>query len=116
MSFEGCPTAWQDKALVFLPPHELLTPYPGFVAVYDGHYLEFDEIHRDTSFFLDSRRPAIPEKHLRRRQWSRLRKRWAARWKLDANRRFYLKFAAKHRIEMPLVAEGHRKLAPCSRA
>ena len=48
VNVNGCPNAWQEKAPVFLPPHELLTLYPGFVAIYDGHYLEFDEIHRDT--------------------------------------------------------------------
>ncbi len=47
VNVDGCPSVWQEKAPVFLPPHELLTLYPGFVAFYDGHYLEFDEIHRD---------------------------------------------------------------------
>ncbi len=46
------PPSGRKTAPVFLPPHELLTLYPGLVAVYDGHYLEFDEIQRDTCVLL----------------------------------------------------------------
>lgn len=33
---------------IYLPPRELLTIHPGFVALYDGFQTEFDETWRDT--------------------------------------------------------------------
>ena len=46
------PKAWQAKSPVFFPTRELLTIYPNFVAVYDNHYLEFEETYRDTCLLL----------------------------------------------------------------
>ena len=45
---DTCPTKWVNKAPVFLPAHELLTIFPGFVSIYDSYYLQFDETWRDT--------------------------------------------------------------------
>ena len=112
---DGCPTAWQEKAPVFLPPHELLTLYPGFVAVYDGHYLEFDEIHRDTCVLLGQPPPRDSRKALASAQIEPLEKEMGGTVELDANGRFYLKAPGQSRIEMPLVAEGLRKLAMLAR-
>ena len=115
VSVDKCPRTWQEKAPVFLPPHELLTLYPGFVAVYDGHYLEFDEIHRDTCVLLgqpalrDSRRPPASG------QTEPIEDAMGGTVELDANGRFYLKAAGLGRVEMPLLAEGLRKLAMLAR-
>ena len=115
VSVEGCPTAWRDKAPVFLPPHELLTLFPGFVAVYDGHYLEFDEIHRDTCVLLGQPPPRDSREPLASASMEPIEKEMGGTVELDANGRFYLKVPGKSRIEMPLVAEGHRKLAMLAR-
>lgn len=115
VSVDGCPTAWQDKAPVFFPPHELLTLYPGFVAVYDGHYLEFDEIHRDTCVLLGQPPPRDSRKALASAAMEPIEREMGGTVELDANGRFYLKVPGKSRIEMPLVAEGHRKLAMLAR-
>ncbi|TYL49283.1 AAA family ATPase [Marinomonas sp. IMCC 4694] len=48
---------WQPKAPVFLPIRELLTLYPGFVSIYENHYLEFDETYRDACLLLGA--PAL---------------------------------------------------------
>ena len=37
---------------IFLPTRELLTIYPGFVSLYEGRYLEFEETYRDTCLLL----------------------------------------------------------------
>ncbi|MYK87184.1 MAG: AAA family ATPase [Acidobacteria bacterium] len=115
VSIDGCPTAWQDKAPVFLPPHELLTLYPGFVAVYDGHYLQFDEIHRDTCVLLGQPPPRDSRKALASASMEPIEREIGGTVELDVNGRFYLKVPGKSRIEMPLVAEGHRKLAMLAR-
>ena len=115
VSVDGCPIAWQDKAPVFLPPHDLLTLYPGFVAVYDGHYLEFDEIHRDTCVLLGQPPPRDSRKALASAQLEPIEKEMGGTVELDTNGRFYLKAPGQSRIEMPLVAEGLRKLAMLAR-
>ena len=115
VNVDGCPCAWQEKAPVFLPPHELLTLYPGFVAVYDGHYLEFDEIHRDTCILLGQPLPRDSRKVLASANLERIEKEMGGSVELDASGRFYLKAAGQSRMEMPLVAEGIRKLAMLAR-
>ena len=51
---DDLPSAWRDRAPVFLPTRELLTIYPGFVSLYGTHHLEFDETWRDTCLLLGS--------------------------------------------------------------
>ncbi len=115
VNIDACPRAWQEKAPVFLPPHELLTLFPGFLAVYDGHYLEFDEIHRDTCILLGQPPPRDARKELARAQLEPIEREMGGTVELDANGRFYLKVPRKSRTEMPLVAEGLRKLAMLAR-
>ncbi|BBP45283.1 ATP-binding protein [Thiosulfatimonas sediminis] len=106
---------WQTKAPVFLPTRELLTLYPGFVSIYDNHYLEFDETYRDACLLLGA--PAL--KGPREKQASKLLKpleeAMGGRVVLDANGRFYLSLPGTGKMEMPLVAEGLRKLAMLAR-
>ena len=42
---------------MYLPTHELLTIYPGFLPLYDAHHLEFEETWRDTCALLGA--PAL---------------------------------------------------------
>lgn len=107
--------SWQSKAPVFLPTRELLTLYPGFVSIYDNHYLEFDETYRDACLLLGA--PAL--KGPREKQAAMLLKpleeAMGGRVVLDANGRFYLSLPGSGKMEMPLVAEGLRKLAMVAR-
>jgi predicted ATPase len=101
------PSIWLDKSPVFLPTRELLTLYPNFVAVYENHYLEFEEIYRDTCILLG----ALPIKGTRgRKLLTPLEQAVGGRLYLDKNGRFYLVMPNLDKIEMPLVAEGSRKL------
>ena len=110
------PSHWRDKPPVFLPTRELLTIYPGFVALYETYHVEFEETWRDTCLLLGA--PAL--KGSRPETVSRLldplEEQFGGRIVLDRNGRFYLRpFGAGSKMEMPLVAEGWRKLAMLAR-
>ena len=105
------PASWVDKAPVFLPTRELLTIYPGFVSVYENHYLEFEETWRDTCLLLGN--PAVrgPREARIRKLLEPLEEAMGGKIVLDKTGRFYLNTEGQGRMEMPLVAEGLRKLA-----
>lgn len=106
---------WQPKAPVFLPTREMLTLYPGFVSVYDSHYLEFDETYRDVCLLLGA--PALkgPRERKASEYLKPLEEAMGGKIILDNNGRFYLSIPGQGKMEMPLVAEGLRKLAMLSR-
>ncbi len=89
---------------------ELMTIYPGFVALYDMHYVPFEETWRDTCVHLN-----VPQLKGRRTAaiadlLEPLENAMGGRIFLDKSGRFYLKSAAGN-MEMQLVSEGLRKLA-----
>lgn len=108
-------TAWQPKAPVFLPTRELLTLYPGFISVYDNHYLEFDETYRDCCLLLGA--PALkgPREKKAAELLKPIEEAMGGKVTLDTNGRFYLSVPGAGKMEMPLVAEGLRKLAMLAR-
>lgn len=106
------PTHWHHRVPVYLPTHELLTIYPGFVSLYENHYVDFDESWRDTCLLLGApvvrghRETAIAP------LLKPLEDQLGGSVVLDHNGRFYLDPAGGgRRMEMPLVAEGSRKIA-----
>jgi energy-coupling factor transporter ATP-binding protein EcfA2 len=104
------PKVWGDKRPVFMPTRELLTIYPGFVSIYENHYLEFDETYRDTCVLL-----GLPALKGKREQQAKemlkpLEEAMGGEVLLEGGR-FYLNMPDKGKIEMPMVAEGQRKLA-----
>jgi len=105
------PSQWQDKPPVFLPTRELLTLYPGFVELYETRYLEFDETWRDTCLLLGAPAFRGPREGTIARLMEPLEEQLGGRVVLDANGRFYLRSNSGGKMEMPLVAEGWRKLA-----
>lgn len=112
VGIDALPTTWVASAPVFLPTRELLTIHPGFVSVYDSHYLEFEETWRDTCILLGA--PALkgPTEHRVKRLLLPLENAMGGEVEVDnSSGRFYLKIPGEGRMEMPLVAEGLRKLA-----
>ncbi|MDM5085595.1 AAA family ATPase [Aeromonas rivipollensis] len=107
---DSLPQDWIREKPTFFPARELLTLYPGFVATYDNHYLEFEETYRDTCLQLGL--PALRgERELRAKALLQpIEEVMGGEVILDSNGRFYLQ-QEKKRIEMPLVAEGLRKFA-----
>lgn len=111
VGIETLPASWIDKAPVYLPTRELLTIYPRFVSVYENHYLEFEETWRDTCLLLGS----LAVRGAREKRVNTLLQPLEASMggavELDKVGRFYLNVPGQGRLEMPLVAEGLRKLA-----
>ncbi len=111
VSIEKIPSAWHDKPPVFVPTRELLTIYPGFVPLYETRHLEFDETWRDTCLLLGA--PALrgPREAKIATLIEPLEEQLGGRVVLDANGRFYFRPFNAGNMEMPLVAEGWRKIA-----
>ena len=108
------PTQWLGIAAVYLPTRELLTIYPGFISVYEGHYLEFEETWRDTCLILGAPLQKGPKQTKIQELLAPLEEALEGSVELDKNGRFYLKSSSGH-MEMPLVAEGLRKVAMLAR-
>ncbi len=110
----GVPVAWIDAPPAYLPTRELLTIYPNFVSMYEGHYLEFEETWRDTCLLLGAPLRRGPRESRVRELLAPLEEAMDGAIDLDKNGRFYLNNASG-RMEMPLVAEGLRKLGMLAR-
>lgn len=104
------PKRWPDVAPAYLPTRELLTIYPNFVSVYEGHYLELEETWRDTCLLLGAPLQRGPKERRIRELLEPLEAAMEGSVELDKSGRFYLRNASG-RMEMPLVAEGLRKFA-----
>lgn len=111
---EKLPSAWVESAPTFLPTRELLTIFPGFVSVYEGHYLEFEETWRDTCLLLGAPLQRGPREKRINELLTPLEKAMQGSIELDKSGRFYLR-TQNGRMEMPLVAEGLRKLGMLAR-
>ncbi|MDY0301373.1 MAG: AAA family ATPase [Trichlorobacter sp.] len=114
VSIETLPQQWQDTFPIYLPTRELLTIYPNFVSVYEGHYLEFEETWRDTCLLLGTLMKRGPTEKIIRDLLSPLEEAMEGSIELDKTGRFYLNNSSG-RMEMPLVAEGLRKLGMLAR-
>lgn len=108
------PDAWVEAPSAYLPTRELLTIYPNFVSIYDSHFLEFEETWRDTCVLLGAPLARGPREGRIERLLEPVARAMGGSVELDRNGRFYLSTAAG-RMEMPLVAEGLRKLAMLAR-
>lgn len=114
VSIEALPEGWIEAPATYLPTRELMTIYPGFVSVYETHYLEFEETWRDTCALLGwPLKRGAKEKRVND-LLGPLEEVMGGNVELDKNGRFYLR-TTDGRLEMPLVAEGIRKLAMLAR-
>lgn len=108
------PVAWLDTAPAYIPTRELLSISPNFVSVYEGHYLELEETWRDTCLLLSAPVQRGPKEKRIQELIAPLEQAMGGSIELDKNGRFYLK-TDRGRFEMPLIAEGQRKLAMLAR-
>ncbi|HFC92463.1 MAG TPA: ATP-binding cassette domain-containing protein [Leucothrix mucor] len=114
VSIKRTPKKWDNIMPVFMPTRELLTIYPGFISLYERYHIEFDETYRDTCILLGS--PTVKGK--REKQAKEMLKpleRAMGGKVIFENERFYLSTTNKGKLEMPMVAEGQRKLAMLAR-
>jgi predicted ATPase len=114
VAIDVVPKEWVDAAPAYLPTRELLTIYPGFVSIYEGHYLEFEETWRDTCLLLGAPLRRGPRATGIDDLLAPLEAAMGGSIELDKNGRFYFN-SATGRMEMPLVAEGLRKLGMLAR-
>lgn len=115
VQIEQLPQKLHDKAPVFLPTQELLSLYPGFVSMYENRYLQFDETYRDTCLLLGAAALKTPKEKNIVTLLAPLEQAMNGKVILDNNDRFYLKSPKKSKMEIPLIAEGVRKLAMIAR-
>lgn len=108
-----------DKGLqdepVFIPSHELLSYGAEFLALYDTYDIDFDETVRDTVELLF--RPVLRGRNSL--QANTVLKEFADMLQggsvIEEDGKFLLKQPGIGKIEAPLLAEGHRKLAMITR-
>ncbi len=99
-----------DGLSVFVPPSEILSMYPGFVAAYERRELSFDETFRDLCVDLSANPlrsvspPALAE------VVAKLDDAVGGKTILHGDR-FYVALSEEWLLEAPLLAEGLRKLA-----
>ena len=112
---ENLPGAWQEKAPVFMPTRELLSQYHWLLPLYESRHVDIEEHHIDLCKLLGA--PAI--KGAREKAVAELvaplEEAMGGKVVLDKNGRFYLRIPGQGNLEMPLVAEGLRKLAMLAR-
>lgn len=105
-----------SQSPVYFPTRELVTLCPWFAPLYDNYHLEFEETWRDTVSLLGA--PAVkgPREDKAARLLKPLEAAMGGKVVVDtASGRFYLQMNGAGRMEMPLVAEGMRKLAMLAR-
>lgn len=112
---DSLPTAWQGKAPVFIPTREVLSQYHWLPQLYRTAHVDIEENLIDLCDLLG----ALTLKGPRARNISQLleplEEAMNGKIELDKNGRFYLAIKGAGRMEMPLVAEGLRKLAMVAR-
>lgn len=115
VQIDKLPGIWEKTLPVFLPTRELLTLYPGFISIYESHYLEFEETYRDTCLLLGA--PALkgPRAKKAASLLEPLEDAMGGKVVLDNTGRFYLSIPGQGKMEISLVAEGLRKLAMLAR-
>jgi predicted ATPase len=101
---------------VYLPTRELVTLCPWFVPLYDNYHLEFEETWRDTVSLLGAPSVKAPRATTAARLLLPLETAIGGRVVVDSRSgRFSLHIPGEGNMEMPLVAEGLRKLAMLAR-
>lgn len=110
------PTNEQHQPPAFMPTRELVTLCPWFGPLYDNYHLRFEESWRDTVSLLGA--PSLKgarEEHVAG-LLAPLEEAMGGKVLVDtATGEFYLNMPGEGKMEMPLVAEGLRKLAMLAR-
>jgi energy-coupling factor transporter ATP-binding protein EcfA2 len=115
VAIDRLPGKWIDVAPAYLPTRELLSIYPNFVSMYQGHYLEFEETWRDTCLLLGAPSLKGPRESRAAELLEPIEAAMGGKIVLDNNGRFYLNVPGSGKMEIPLVAEGLRKLGMLAR-
>lgn len=109
------PDAWQDKAPVFIPTREVLSQYHWLPQLYRTTHVDIEENLIDLCDLLGALALKGPREKTIARLLEPLEEAMGGKVVLDQNGRFYLSVPGSGKMEMPLVAEGLRKLAMVAR-
>ncbi len=110
------PTRTLERSPAYLPTRELVTLCPWFVPLYDNYHLEFEETWRDTVSLLGNPSLKGPREKCAAKLLEPLEAAMGGKVQVDpTSGRFYLQMPGEGRMEMPLVAEGLRKIAMLAR-
>ena len=99
---------------VYIPTKELLTLVPEFVPIYDRLFLQVDETWRDTCVLLTAPMQRGPRDRRIRQLLDPLEEVMEGKLETDKTGRFFLR-TSSGLMEIPLVAEGLRKLGMIAR-
>lgn len=116
VQLDQAPTAALNQAPAYIPTRELVTLCPWFGPLYDNYHLRFEESWRDTVSLLSA--PSV--KGAREKKAAVLLQplevAMGGRVVVHSGTgEFYLSIPGEGTVEMPLVAEGLRKLAMLAR-
>jgi predicted ATP-dependent endonuclease of OLD family len=95
---------------IFIPGKEVLSIYPGFITSYEDRELAFDETYYDLCKAL-SRTPLRGKRREEINNWLAPLEPAIPGKLINQFNRFYLQFSEQEKREIPLVAEGIRKIA-----
>jgi ABC-type transport system involved in cytochrome c biogenesis ATPase subunit len=110
------PTKGLARSPAYLPTRELVTLCPWFVPLYENYHLEFEETWRDTVSLLGNPSLKGPREKRAAELLRPLETAMGGKVQVDTvSGRFYLQLPGEGRMEMPLVAEGLRKIAMLAR-
>lgn len=115
VSIDAPPESCITKEPVYIPTRELLSLYPGFISMYRTQYVDFEETWYDTSLLLGKAGIRGPKEEKIKKLLEPLESAMDGKIIQDTNGRFYFKPHSGAKIEIPLVAEGIRKLAMIAR-
>ena len=107
-SLDTPPDTFFDGEAVFFPTKEMLTMVPGFRALYENYALQIDETYYDLCKALEKPLARGPKLAEIRPMLTTVEEILGGSIQQDHGR-FYLT-QGKERLEIPLVAEGYRKL------
>lgn len=109
VSLDAAPAEFLDEQAVFFPTKEMLSMFPGFTALYDNVAIEIDETYADLCRALDQPLLKGPRFKDIARVLAPLEDILGGSIR-NENGRFYLVQKGSGKFEIPLVAEGFRKL------
>lgn len=103
------PTEFFSEEVVFFPTKEMLTMFPGFTSLYRNYALQIDETYYDLCLALEKPLPRGPKLEEVKPLLSSIEKILHGSIRVKDGR-FYLSQLSGGEFEIPLVAEGFRKL------
>lgn len=109
VAFDNAPKAFPKSETIFIPTKEVMSMFPGFIKLYADRELSIDETYFDLCLALNAAPLRGPRLEAISKLLDPIEVRLGGKVVRDGDK-FYLD-SDKGKTEMPLVAEGVRKLA-----